>query len=610
MLLIKRSLGLQRWRLTIVAFCVLFFCRLLVNATEILHFDLQQDGAAALVIVNGPDGKARYVLIDTGRRSADRKGASLVRDELRKRDIKRLDLVILTHLDADHAEGIFTLLGTTKTGELSPETSNEPIRGPPLEIKRILVPADTLPQHERFREQLVSAATISNAEVVSPTTAIIEEIEKTYSVTVLVPPSKPKARPNETSLVIVGYDRQQDSAFMFTGDLPASMIRQMLPKLPNHVDVLQAPHHGADPGLLALVAKTRPNYIVISADKGNRYAHPRLSILRSLAAIRPPPSRSAIIRDGGIDDPDRFGAARLAREVEKRLSTAISKVKRNSPGFDINSGAWSSQWSLTPTPNRERSWRTVGRAFDYEQVLITGERGDLQFVDGLYTGTADVEQSSFMSLVWYELQYVSDEELQELRTWNEAQAYLSIIAAARVRDYQPEPDKVTVPNSGLPLVKGTAPKRLPAMKRSQVIKIGKTRVMPKRWNELLQKCAEQSVAAREAALRGVREKLLQWGSAEEVSLLIAAAVADYETDGGDRHLTNATKSINRQREIARDEAISRARQEIVELRGRAKPQTGWLAPALVRLGLPKGLSAFSGAVLEAAAETRPRLRRR
>ena len=122
-------------------------------ATEVVHFDLKQDGASALVTVDAPDGP-RYILIDTGRASpASGKGAGIVRDELAKRDIKRIDLLVLTHLDADHAEGTFTLLGTTRALAASQSTASTDIRGPPVRIQRVLFPADTLPRHEKFRAE-------------------------------------------------------------------------------------------------------------------------------------------------------------------------------------------------------------------------------------------------------------------------------------------------------------------------------------------------------------------------------------------------------------------------------------------------------------------------
>ena len=102
-----------------------------------------------------------------------------------------------------------------------------------------------------------------------PTAEHTSELDRDYSVTVLVPPSKPRT-PNETSLLIIGRDRVKNSAFLITGDVPAGMLPQMLAQLPNHVDVLQAPHHGADPGLLQLISHTDPDYVVISASRSPR----------------------------------------------------------------------------------------------------------------------------------------------------------------------------------------------------------------------------------------------------------------------------------------------------------------------------------------------------
>jgi hypothetical protein len=295
----------------------------------------------------------------------------------------------------------------------------------------------------------------------------------------------------------------------------------------------------------------------------------------------------------GVGDPDRFGAARLAGEVDARVSEALRDLNPKVRGFFPEDGG----------RNRERHWQSFGNPINYEQVLITGERGSLKFVDGRYTGTEDAEQNSFMSLVWYELQYASDEELQELRNWNEAQAYLSIVAAARVRDDRIGPNEVQVPGG---LVLGPGPKRLPSMKRSRVIKIGKTHVTSERWKALLQNYVQRSVAEREAALQGVRDWLSQSMSLypDELSLLIAAAVADYETDRDGTNLITATKRIKDQRRVAQGFAAGRFRESVLEASGRGKRSEGWLGPAMRRLGLPEGLSAFSEVVLEAAAEKR------
>ncbi len=584
-----------------IALCALALVPMLAEADEITHFDLRQDGAAALVTLDARDGTpARYVLIDTGRIGGENRGAAIVRDELAKRGITRLDLVILTHLDADHAEGVFTLLGSAgRQGARPPDLDNESIRGPPVAIGRLLLPADTLPKHEQFRQELISAATTAAVEVLSPTPGVIADIQSEFGITVLTPPSKPKS-PNETSLVIVGHDREKDTAFLFTGDIPAGMIRQMAAKLPHHVNVLQAPHHGADEGLLDLIAQTNPDYIVISANRGNRYSHPRLAILRSLAEIRPPPTRmSRVFTAVYSDERDRFNAAKLAREVRSRVDAAILRLK-NPYGlggigpFDLSLDPPSAlSFTSPPVPQR-----TFAKPIEYDQVLITGERGNLRFVDGKVSGEQYPETARFMSIVWRELRYAADNELRQLRNWDEAQAYLSIVAANRE----------TFPVSPVRF-DGVVETELT---RARVLELGLSRVGETRWRQLVTMCLEQIISEREEALRAIRDEFLKPAlripkvSRDELYELLAAAVADYQTGTGDQNTQRTVESINRTRQANYNEAGNRASEELRSRLERARPKSerGWLGPAMMRLGVPKPVAAFSAALLEAAAAKR------
>jgi len=560
----------------------------LTAATHITHFDLHQEGDSALVRIDGSDGSLRSILIDTGRVGKEGQGATLVLGELAKRGVTKLDLVILTHLDADHAEGILTLLEATRPDASPlPGKGGEPVRGPPLAIGRVLLPADVLPQHKRLRQQIVAAAQSAKTEVVQPTAEVIAEIERDYGVTVIVPPQKPKASPNETSLVIVGYDHAADSAFLFTGDIPAGMIQQMLPRLPNHVSVLQAPHHGADPGLLALIARTKPDYVVISANQKNRYNHPRLAILRSIAKIRPPPPPpgpfTSMLRSYRED---RFHAAELAQEVSWRVNAAISKLKDPSPVGHLRPPMEFEDLNTqllrltTPKPPVE----AYGTPIRADQLLITGERGHVEFADGKFTGETDPELEEFRSAVWDELQYLNDYELTKLGSWNDAQAYLSILAADR--------HYIRLDGSGL--------------SQSRLLELGRLRVVPERWHQLVRVCLNEGAREREAALNGVRNGLRSSTTPFEAASLLAAAVTDYESKAGDTNTERVVKEINRQRESDFSDRVYSAS---VEMRARLweaepKDRLGWLEPALERQGLPKWFAAFSGEFVEAAAEGR------
>jgi len=568
----------------VVAIALTLAPLLAAAATSVTHFDLHQEGDSALLIVDGSDGSPRSILIDTGRAGKESQGAVIVRGELAKRGVTKLDLVILTHLDADHAEGVLTLLDAARqNAPPEPGRGNEPVRGPPLSIGRVLLPGDVLPQHERLRQQIVAAARSTNTEVVSPTPEIIAEIEREYGVTVIVPPRKAKASPNETSLVIVRYDRAGGSAFLFTGDIPAGMIRQMLPKLPNHVNVLQAPHHGSDPGLMDLIARTKPDYIVISANQKNRYNHPRLAILRSIAKIRPPPEGPFSNMWRSYRE-DRFHGSELAREVSWRVYVAKSKLKDPARLRSLLPPArnFDDLKPQAPRLTNPKPAVAYGSPIRVDQLLITGERGHVEFTDGKFAGETDPELEEFRSAVWDELEYVSDFELGQLGSWNDAQAYLSILAADRhyIRLY----------GSGL------SPARL--------LEMGRSRVSPERWRQLVRVCANEGIREREAALDAVRNGLRGSATSDEIASLLAAAVADYESRGGDTHMERVVNEINQHRESAYSYEISQASAETLARLREAEPKAerGWLEPKLEKLGVPKWFAAFSGELVEAAAE--------
>jgi len=276
----------------------------------------------------------------------------------------------------------------------------------------------------------------------------------------------------------------------------------------------------------------------------------------------------------------------MAQEVSWRVHAAISKLKDPDPvghlrpleDFD----------DLKPQVLRRTNPKPADEAYGTpiraDQLLITGERGHLEFTDGKFTGGTDPDLEEFRSAVWDELQYLSDHEVTQLGSWNDAQAYLSILAADR--------HYIRLDGSGL--------------SQSRLLEMGRSRVAPERWRQLVRVCFNEGAREREAALNGVRNGLRSSATPIEAASLLAAAVADYESRDRDINTERVVNEINQQRESAFSDGIYRAS---VEMRARlweAEPKTerGWLEPALVKLGLPKWFAGFSGELVEAAAEGR------
>jgi competence protein ComEC len=84
------------------------------------------------------------------------------------------------------------------------------------------------------------------------------------------------------------------------------------------VDALKVAHHGsADPGLPALLARTRPEFAAIEVGRGNTYGHPTASTLAALHAAGPRVVRTD--RDGTVRLRVRGGATTVERSGARRL---------------------------------------------------------------------------------------------------------------------------------------------------------------------------------------------------------------------------------------------------------------------------------------------------
>ena len=80
------------------------------------------------------------------------------------------------------------------------------------------------------------------------------------------------ANDRSCTLIISNGD---ESAYL-SGDIGKSVERKMFQHLPQGVDLLLAPHHGsANSSSVVFVNRLRPKFVVFSAGRDNRYRHPR-----------------------------------------------------------------------------------------------------------------------------------------------------------------------------------------------------------------------------------------------------------------------------------------------------------------------------------------------
>ncbi len=221
----------------------------MLDDTRITLIDVGQ-GQCVLIQSQG-----RSYLVDCGGYS-ETSSADAAAESLLSQGISRLDGIIVTHYDEDHAGGIANLLTRISADRVYlPNLSDED--GVGCEIRKLVNGAAVL-----VAEDLQLTFGSSNMQLFAP-----EMVEMG----------------NESSICVLFSGKNCD--ILITGDrgtLGEALLMQrvVLPKL----DLLIAGHHGSGGSTgEKLLAKTEPDYVFISVGENNRYGHPSDELLARLA---------------------------------------------------------------------------------------------------------------------------------------------------------------------------------------------------------------------------------------------------------------------------------------------------------------------------------------
>jgi competence protein ComEC len=213
---------------------VLIPAKVALDGGEVAVLDIGQGDA---ILISG--GGGRYALVDGGR------DQSLLLERLREFGIRNLELVVMTHGDADHAGGLEALPGRIGIGKIWE-------RGSP----HVAAASD------RFLELALQFG-IPVEQPEEGTRIVFGEVEIR-----LVAPGRRFDSSNDQSivLVVVGAER----TMLLTGDI--EVVGQAdLPQL--RVDILKVPHHGAGTSDSEWLASTGAEEAVISVGP-NDFGHP------------------------------------------------------------------------------------------------------------------------------------------------------------------------------------------------------------------------------------------------------------------------------------------------------------------------------------------------
>lgn len=261
-LLILIGLATHHWW-PLVSWAVLAW--LVVNMhqeTRVTMFDVGQGDA---ILIEAPF-KQGTILIDTGGR-----GFGTVRNPpakraivnyLHARGIDHLDILVLTHADADHVgdAGLLTQLMPVRTMVTTP------------------LAADHAYMQAAMAGQVTQQRTVLAGETLT---------QGPLQLQVVAPNDASAAEKNADSIVL--YGKIGDGNWLFTGDADAGVeTRELMPQA-LAVDYLKVGHHGSktssDPAFIAQIA---PQLALISAGVANRYGHPNAETLTTFANAQVP----------------------------------------------------------------------------------------------------------------------------------------------------------------------------------------------------------------------------------------------------------------------------------------------------------------------------------
>jgi competence protein ComEC len=209
------------------------------------------------------------VLVDTGP-----PGSKLLA-RLREAGVRRIDLLVLTHAQADHDGGAADVLSRLPVGHVLDGGEQRT----QLHARALAVAA--------ARHVARSAPDAGQAVRAGPLTLRILWPRRE-------PPSDhPGVDPNDRA--IVAHVRAGAFDLLLPADAESNVTGSL--DLPP-VEALKVAHHGSeDPGTPDLLTRLRPRIAVIEVGRGNTYGHPRPSLL---AALRTVPAVYRTDRDGTV----------------------------------------------------------------------------------------------------------------------------------------------------------------------------------------------------------------------------------------------------------------------------------------------------------------------
>jgi len=263
----KRSIKTIIIAILIISILIsLFYIQILPRIDyEIFFIDVGQ-GDCTLIITK----EKKKILIDGGGNEKYDIGKNVLRPYLYKKKIKKIDYIIISHLDYDHCGGIISLLEY-------------------IDCKTIILPI----QFSGYSNFNLLVEKLKNEK--KKTKIIFLEagntirIDSATYINVLWPNRKMKIAENEINNNALTFKMYLgDVSILFTGDIEEEAERKIVDiysKKDISSDVLKVAHHGSDSSTIQeILDKIDPKIALIGVGKDNKYNHPSDSVIHRIAS--------------------------------------------------------------------------------------------------------------------------------------------------------------------------------------------------------------------------------------------------------------------------------------------------------------------------------------
>lgn len=210
-------------------------------------------GQGASQLIQTPSGKT--MLIDGGNNDDEQRMVSY----LNKQGVKKVDVLIGTHPDADHVGGLDAVVDA-------------------FDIGKIYMPK--VSSNTKTYESLLTSLKNKNLKVTTAKAGITIDLDDQLNIKMIAPVKSYDDKNNMSAVVKLTFNK---NSFLFTGDAESGSETDMINSGANlKSDVLLVGHHGSDSSTSqAFLNAVNPKYAVIQVGD-NSYGHPTSNILKRL----------------------------------------------------------------------------------------------------------------------------------------------------------------------------------------------------------------------------------------------------------------------------------------------------------------------------------------